>query len=65
MTPFHRPRLFLIALTALLLAFLFWFLFVPPSRNLSTKVMFFKKGTPLKKIASQLKEEGRDQGGRI
>ena len=58
MTPLFRPKLFLIGLIALFLAFLFWFLFVPPSRNLSTKVMFFKKGTPLKKIASQLKEEG-------
>ena len=56
MIPSFRPRLLLIGLTAFILVVLFWFLFVPPSRNLSTKVLFFKKGTPLKKIASQLKE---------
>jgi UPF0755 protein len=35
-----------------------WFLFVPPSKTSSTKVVFIKKGTSLKKASEILQEEG-------
>jgi len=45
----------------LLLFFIFvlcWFLFVPPSKKAFTKIIFIKKGTPLKKVSEILKQEG-------
>ena len=35
-----------------------WFLFAPPTGTASTKVVFIKKGTPLKKASEILEEEG-------
>ena len=53
----------LLLLTSGLLLFFFifvlcWFLFVPPSKTPSTKVIFLRKGTPLKKVSEVLEQEG-------
>jgi UPF0755 protein len=37
---------------------LYWFFFVPPSKTASTKIIFIKKGTPLKKVSELLGQEG-------
>ena len=37
---------------------LYWLLGVPPSKTASTKVIFLKKGTPLKKVSEILEQEG-------
>jgi UPF0755 protein len=53
---------FLLFTSGLLLFFfisvLCWFLFAPPSKTPSTKVIFLKKGTPLKKVSEVLEQEG-------
>jgi UPF0755 protein len=59
----HSPRSkFLLLTSGLLLLFfisvLCWFLFVPPSKKALTKIIFIKKGTPLKKVSEILKQEG-------
>src|SRR4030043_322218 len=59
----HSPRSEFLLLTSglLLLFFIFvlcWFLFVPPSKKAFTKIIFIKKGTPLKKVSEILKQEG-------
>ena len=59
----HSPRSKFLLLTSglLLLFFIFvlcWFLFVPPSKKAFTKIIFIKKGTPLKKVSEILKQEG-------
>ncbi len=56
-----RSRFFLLFLAILLLGslcVLSWFLFIPSSRLDSTKVVFIKKGTPLKKVSEVLEQEG-------
>ena len=45
-------------LLLLLFFILFWFLFIPPSKTEITKVIYIKKGTPLKKISELLEQEG-------
>ena len=59
----HSPRSKFLLLTSglLLLFFIFvlcWFLFVPPSKKAFTKIIFIKKGTPLKKVSEILEQEG-------
>lgn len=59
----HSPRSkFLLFTSGLLLLFfilvLCWFLFVPPCKTASNKIIFIKKGTPLKKVSEILEQEG-------
>lgn len=61
MGPSSRSKFFLLSLGLLLLFFIlviYWLLFVPPSKIASTKVIFIKKGTHLKKVSEVLKQEG-------
>jgi UPF0755 protein len=56
-----RSKFFLISLGILLLisiSLLSWLLFVPFSETASTEVIFFKKGTPLRKVSEVLEEKG-------
>jgi UPF0755 protein len=56
-----RSKFFLLLLGVLLLlsiSVLSWFLFVPFSKTASTKVIFIKKGTPLRKVSEVLEQEG-------
>jgi UPF0755 protein len=56
-----RSKFFLLSLGILLLfsiSVLSWFLFVPSSKTASTKVIFIKKGTPLRKVSEVLEQEG-------
>lgn len=55
-----RSKLFFLSLGLLLLFFisiLYWFLLVPPGKIPSARVIFIKKGTPLKKVSEILEEE--------
>ena len=56
--PLFRDRTLFIGLSVFLLISLAWFLFVPPSGTGLSKTIFFKKGTPLKKVSTILEEEG-------
>jgi len=56
--PLFRARTLFIGLSVFLLISLAWFLFVPPSGTGLSKTIFFKKGTPLKKVSTILEEEG-------
>jgi UPF0755 protein len=61
MEPSSRSKFFLLSLGLLLLFFIlviYWLLFVPPSKTASTKVIFIKKGTHLKKVSEVLKQDG-------
>jgi UPF0755 protein len=60
MGPLCRSRIFLLFLGffLLLIFILYWFLFIPPSKIASTKIIYIKKGMPLKKISEQLEQEG-------
>jgi UPF0755 protein len=60
MWPLSRSRIFLLSLGFFLLIIfiLYWFLFIPPSEMASTKVIYIKKGMPLKRISEQLEQEG-------
>ncbi len=61
MSPSPRSKFFLLSLGILLLisiSILSWFLFVPFSKTASTKVIFIKKGTPLRKVSEVLEQEG-------
>jgi len=61
MEPSPRSKFFLLSLGTFLLisiSFLSWFLFVPFSKTVSTKVIFIKKGTPLGRVGEVLEEEG-------
>jgi UPF0755 protein len=61
MRPFSRNKFFLLSLGLLFLFFIlviYWLLFVPPSKTASTKVIFIKKGTPLKRVSEVLEQEG-------
>jgi UPF0755 protein len=61
MGPSSRSKFFLLSLGLLLLFFIlviYWLLFVPPSKTASTKVIFIKKGTHLKKVSEVLKQDG-------
>jgi UPF0755 protein len=62
-----RSRIFLLCLIFFLLVIfiLYWFLFIPPSKTTSTKIVYIKKGTPLKKISKQLEQEGIVRNGRF
>ncbi len=54
-------KFFFFSLGILLLfsvSILSWFLFVPPSRMASTKVILIKKGSPLRKVSEVLEQEG-------
>ena len=56
-----RSRFLLLTSGLLFLLFIFvmcWFFFVPPSKTASTKIIFIKKGTPLKKVSEILEQEG-------
>jgi UPF0755 protein len=56
-----RSKFFLLSLGLLLLFFIFvlyWLLGIPPSKTTSTKIIFLKKGTPLKKVSEVLEQEG-------
>jgi UPF0755 protein len=53
-----RVRTFLIALALALGVSLAWFLLVPPSGTAVKKVIFIKKGAPLKTVSSILEKEG-------
>jgi UPF0755 protein len=56
-----RNKFFLLSLGVFLLlsiSVLSWFLFVPSSKTESTKVIFIKKGTSLKKVSEVLEQEG-------
>jgi UPF0755 protein len=60
MKPFTKVK-FLFLSGFLLLFFisvLYWFFFVPPSKTASAKLIFIKKGTPLKKVSEILEQEG-------
>jgi peptidoglycan lytic transglycosylase G len=37
---------------------LYWFFYMPPSHIVSAKMIFIKKGTPLKKVSEMLEQEG-------
>lgn len=61
MGPSSRSKFFLLSLGLLLLFFIlviYWLLFVPPSKTASTKVIFIKKGTHLKKVSEVLQQDG-------
>ena len=56
-----KTRLFVLLLAILLLGsvcVLSWFLFIPFSKIKATKIIFIKKGTPLKKVSEVLEQEG-------
>jgi len=56
-----RNKVFLLLSGILLLLSIFvlsWFLFVPFSKTASTKVIFIKKGTHLRKVSEVLEQEG-------
>lgn len=58
---FPRSKCLLLSLGFFLLFFIFglyWFLGTPPSKTASTKVIFLKKGTSLKKVSEVLEQEG-------
>ena len=60
MGPLSRTKIFLLSISFLVL-FLFisiWFLFIPPSKTETTKVIYIKKGMSLKKISELLEQEG-------
>jgi UPF0755 protein len=61
MAPSFRNKFLLLSLGLLLLfsiSFLYWFLFIPPSKTASVKVFFIKKGSHLKKVSEVLEQEG-------
>jgi UPF0755 protein len=61
MGPSPRSKFFLLSLGILLLfsiSVLSWFLFVPFSKTESTKVIFIKKGSHLRKVSEVLEQEG-------
>src|SRR4030042_5992822 len=61
MGSFPRSKFFLLSLGFLFLFFIFalyWLLFTPPSQTASTKVIFIKKGSHLKKVSQVLEQEG-------
>jgi len=61
MDPSSRNKCFLLSAGLLFLFFVFvlyWLLGVPPSKTAFTKVIFLKKGTPLKKVSEILEQEG-------
>lgn len=61
MNRFLRHKIFLIALSSLLLfagLLLLWFLFIPPSQTSSTKVINIKRGMSLGRISMMLEKEG-------
>src|SRR4030067_660862 len=61
MGSFPRSKFFLLSLGFLFLFFIFalyWLLFTPPSQTASTKVIFIKKGSHLKKVSEVLEQEG-------
>ena len=58
-SPRSKSFLFSLGLLLLFLIFiLYWFILAPPSKTLSTKVVFIKKGTHLKKASEILEQEG-------
>ena len=61
MKPPSQSKFFLLSLAVLLLFFIFvlyWFLFIPSFKTTSSKAIFIKKGTPLKKVSEMLEQEG-------
>ncbi len=56
-----RAKLLIISVGLLLLfsaSIVYWLLFVPPSGAALTKIIFIKKGYPLKKVSETLEQEG-------
>jgi UPF0755 protein len=61
MNPSPRSRFLLLSLGILFLisiSVLYWSLFVPFSKTESSKIIFIRKGTPLKKVSEVLEQEG-------
>lgn len=61
MRPSSRNKFFLLSLGLLFLFFIlviYWLFFVPPPKTASTKVIFIKKGSHLKKVSEVLEQEG-------
>jgi UPF0755 protein len=61
MGPSPKSKLLFLSIGFLLLGSLCvfsWFLFVPISKTESTKIVFIRKGTPLKKVSELLEQEG-------
>lgn len=59
MRPFPKGKLLIISgfLLIFLTSILYWLLFVPPSPSASDKIIFIKKGSPLKKVSEILNQE--------
>ena len=53
-----RPKLFLFGSLLFLLLLPAWFLLIPPSTEVSPRLILIKKGTPLKKVSQRLRAEG-------
>ncbi len=60
MSLLRRHKILLVCLFAFLFfaSLLFWFLFIPPSRISSNKIITIKKGMPLRRISAMLEQEG-------
>ena len=61
MTPFFRRKAAFLSLCILFLLILTafcWLLFRPPSKTLLTKVVYIKRGMPLRQISEMLQDEG-------
>ena len=57
--PRRSPLLILLGLFFLALVLVVsWFLFIPPSNTATDKVVYIKKGTPLRRVAATLQQEG-------
>jgi len=58
MTPIFRIKLALVGIAISCLAFVVWFLCVPPSRTPAPRVVVIKKGMPLRKASTLLQQGG-------
>src|SRR4030043_2264627 len=60
MKPSTRGKLLFLSgfLLLFVISFLYWFFFVPPSNMASTRMIFIKKGTHLKKVSEILEQGG-------
>src|SRR4030043_1465570 len=60
MKPSTRGKLLFLSgfLLLFVISFLYWFFFVPPSNMASTRMIFIKKGTHLKKVSEILEQKG-------
>jgi len=60
MKPFPKVKFLLLSgfLLLFFVSVLYWLFFVSPSKTASAKMIFIKKGTPLKKVSEILEQEG-------